>query len=80
MILIWNWKHKNFIHKHRPVSTSREPQSSQLESQCERSHHITLRYLQGANLVERRQVHSYISDVVNQTYVLCPPILKKETQ
>ena len=45
--------------------TSREPPCSELESQCERSDHISLRYLQGVNLVERRQVDFYLCDVVN---------------
>ena len=55
----------NFIHKRRPVNTSREPTGSELESQCERSDHISLRYLQGVNLVESRQVDFYICNVVN---------------
>ena len=54
----------NFIHKRRPVSTSREPAGWELESQCERSDHISLWCLLEVDLVERRQVDFYIYDVV----------------
>ena len=57
-------ENKNFIHKRRLVSTSREPPWLELESQCERSDLVSLRYLQGVNLVELR-VDFYMCDVVN---------------
>ena len=59
----WKWKYDNFIYRRRPVSTSREPPCSELEWICERSDQISLRYQQGVNLVERRQVDFYICNV-----------------
>ena len=61
--------------QHLPISTSREPPGSELESQCERSNHIPLQYMQGVIIVERRQF-DFTYAMYLPTFALCPPIIR----